>query len=300
MNTPEITVLLTVFNGMPYLPEAVESILAQTRKDFTFLILNNGSKDSSGEYLKSLSDPRLCVVHLQETLPRTEVLNKALGMVQTPLTAVIDADDLAEPDRLDLQAALLARRPEVAFVGCDVRYVSPEGALLGEDRFPSDHESLLARMPLFNQFAHAGCMYRTEAARAVGGYPLEYPYAQDQGLWLALFRAGNKAASIPTFLAGIRVHPGQQTRSQKLIKARAEDDARLAAAMLDIPNLPKASRQAARLRRAAALYRLGRFGEAFGEVRSAVMEAPLLLPVNPILWERLQRAARRLWKRIRK
>ena len=81
----------------------------------------------------------------------------------------LEVDDLAEPDRLDLQAALLARRPEVAFVGCDVRYVSPEGALLGEDRFPSDHESLLARMPLFNQFAHAGCMYRTEAARAVGG-----------------------------------------------------------------------------------------------------------------------------------
>ncbi len=139
MSTPEITVLLTVFNGMPYLPEAVESILAQTRQDFRFLILNNGSKDGSEEYLKSLTDPRLSVFHLPETLPRTEVLNKALGLVMSPITAIIDADDLAEPDRLKLQAALLAQHPEVALVGCDVRYVDPAGRILGEDRFPVGH-----------------------------------------------------------------------------------------------------------------------------------------------------------------
>ena len=51
---------------MPYLPEAVESILAQTRRDFVFLILDNGSQDGSGAYLDSVADPRLRVVHLKD------------------------------------------------------------------------------------------------------------------------------------------------------------------------------------------------------------------------------------------
>ena len=287
MSTPEITVLLTVYNGMAFLPEAVESILAQTRRDFVFLVLNNGSGDNSGMYLSSLDDPRLKIVHLESTLPRTDVLNKALAMVETPLTAVIDADDLAEPDRLEAQAAFLESRPDVALVGCNVRYVDPQGAILGSDEFPEDHAALTARMPLFNQFAHAGCMYRTKAALAVGGYPRTSPYAQDQALWLALFRAGYKAASIPRVLAGIRVHPGQQTRSAALNRARAEDDANLARAMLDIPGLPAASRQAARLRQAAALWRLGRKRECLSVFRAALGEGPLLLPANPILWQRL-------------
>lgn len=297
MNTPEITVLLTVYNGMPFLPEAVESILAQTRRDFAFLVVNNGSRDSSGMYLGALADPRLKVVHLEETLPRTEVLNKALEMVETPLTAVIDADDLAEPDRLEAQAAFLESHPDIALVGCNVRYIDPQGNTLGTDEFPEDHAALTARMPLFNQFAHAGCMYRTEAALAVGGYPRSSPYAQDQALWLALFRAGYKSASIPGILAGIRVHPGQQTRSAELNRARAEDDANLALAMLDIPGLPAASRQAARLRQAAALWRLGRKGECFSVFRAAVQEGPLLLPVNPILWQRLFLQIKRRIKR---
>lgn len=299
MSIPEITVLLTVYNGMPFLPEAVESILTQTRRNFVFLVVNNGSRDSSGMYLNSLADPRLKITHLEETLPRTEVLNKALEMVDTPLTAVIDADDLAEPDRLEAQAGFLQSHPDVALVGCNVRYVDPQGNFLGTDKFPEDHASLVARMPLFNQFAHAGCMYRTEAALAVGGYPRSSPYAQDQALWLALFRAGYKAASIPKILAGIRVHPGQQTRSAALNRARAEDDASLALAMLKIPDLPPASRQAARLRQAAALWRLGRKRECLSVFRAAVQEGPLLLPANPILWQRLCLQIKRRIKRRR-
>ena len=46
----EITVLMSVYNGMPYLPEAVDSILAQTVQDFTFLIVNDGSKDETADY----------------------------------------------------------------------------------------------------------------------------------------------------------------------------------------------------------------------------------------------------------
>jgi len=54
-----LTVTLPVYNAMPYLPAAVESILGQTYSDFEFLIIDDGSSDGSADYLRSLRDPRI-------------------------------------------------------------------------------------------------------------------------------------------------------------------------------------------------------------------------------------------------
>ena len=293
MNTPRVTVLLTVWNGMPYLTEAVESILAQSLRDFVFLILDNGSQDGTGAYLESLDDPRLQIVRLPENIGRTAVLNKGLGMVQTPYTAVLDADDLAEPWRLAAQTAFLDAHPAVALVGSDVRYIDRSGALLGEDRFPAGHAALRDRLPLHNQFAHAACTYRTDAARAAGGYPEKFPYAQDFALWLALLQDGHEVANITDFLARIRVHPGQATRDLRLLLTRRADNHRLAELMLHVPGLAPASRQAAFFRSAGALWGLGRRLEALKALWQGIRTAPLYVVVNPILWQRVALQVRR-------
>ncbi len=293
MRSPSVTVLLTVWNGMPYLRSAVESILRQTAGDFIFLILNNGSEDGTREYLASLSDPRLVVVHLPENIGRTAVLNRALSLVTTEYTAILDADDIAEPARLEKQMAYLAANPDVALVGGDVLYIDRSGAVVGEERYPTDHETLRDRLPLYNQFAHAACTFRTRAARDAGGYPSQFPYAQDFALWLAMLGQGHKVASIGEFLARIRVHPGQATRNLQLVMTRRADNHRLAMRMLAIPGLAPASRQAAHLRSAGALWGLGRKKEALSCGWQAVRLAPLRLAVNPIVWQRLLFTLRR-------
>ena len=284
---------MTVYNGMPYLKEAVRSVFEQNFRDFTFLALNNGSTDGSGEYLAELekqragSLPRLVVRHMPENIGRTAVLNKGLELVETEITAIIDADDLAMPSRIEVQAAFFRDHPEIDLVGSDIIYIDRSGNRIGEERFPAEHQNLRDRLPLYNQFAHAACAFRTAAARAAGGYPAAYPYAQDMGLWVAMLCKGNKAASIQAPLAGIRVHPGQATRDLTLLMVRAEDNHRLAEAMLDIPDLSSASRQAACFRSAQALWRLGRKKQALSRLWRGIREAPLLLPWNPVLWQRL-------------
>ena len=284
---------MTVYNGMPYLKEAVRSILGQSVRDFSFLVLNNGSTDGSAAWLAEVEEkqsgslPRLRVVHLPENIGRTAVLNKGLGLVETEITAILDADDVAMPQRIERQSAFFRDNPGIDLVGSNVVYLDSSGTRIGEEHFPADHESLCNQLPLYNQFAHAACAFRTDAARAAGGYPEAYPYAQDMGLWIAMMRNGGKAASIRECLAGIRVHPGQITRSLSLLMVRAEDNHRLAEAMLGIPGLCPASRQAARLRGALALWRLGRKRQAFDQLWRGVREAPLMLPLNPVLWRRL-------------
>ncbi|MDR2076766.1 MAG: hypothetical protein LBP61_07565 [Desulfovibrio sp.] len=123
--------------------------------------------------------------------------------------------------------------------------------------------------------------------REAGGYPEDFPYAQDEALWIALLRRGCRAASLSAPLARIRIHPGQTSRDARQGELRARDNYRLALAMLDIPGFPPASRQAARLRAAGALLSLGRRREALSQAWTAAAEAPLLLLVNPLLRRRL-------------
>lgn len=61
--TAKITVLIPVYNGMPFIVSAVESILNQTFKDFELLIINDGSTDGTTDYLNSLNDRRIRVIH---------------------------------------------------------------------------------------------------------------------------------------------------------------------------------------------------------------------------------------------
>jgi glycosyltransferase involved in cell wall biosynthesis len=295
----DLTVLLTVHNGLPYLGQAVESVLAQTPPDFTFLILDNGSNDGGEIWLDGLRDPRLRLIRLPGVLPRTEALNRGLSLITTAYTAIIDADELAEPGRLAAQTDFLAAHPEVDLLGCSVTVIDPQGEILGRRDFPWEHKALVAHLPLFNPFAHAACAFRTRAVLEAGGYPEDFPYAQDEALWITLLRRGCRVASLPAPLARIRVHPAQASRDEGQRRVRARDNYRLALAMTDIPGLPPTSRQAARLRAAGALCSLGRRREALAQARLAVAEAPLLLLVNPLLWRRLLLGfGRRLGKRL--
>ena len=286
---------MTAYNAMPYIREAVGSALAQTQQDFTLLILNNGSQDGTGAYLRELEAahkgtdklPRLVIEHLDSNIGRTPVLNRALARVETDITAILDADDIAMPQRIARTVAFFDRNPDIDILGSDIAYIDGTGNIVGEEKYPAEHEELCRRLPLVNQFAHSACAYRTAKAMAVGGYSTDFPYAQDLALWIALFRAGSRAANMQETLARIRTHPGQATRDINLIRLRAQDNYRLSQAMLGIPGLGRESRQAARLRSAGALFKLGDWRRAWPEIWRGISEAPLLLPANKLLWSRL-------------
>ena len=108
---PLLTVGIPVYNGMPFLPEAVESILSQTFDDYELLIINDGSTDGSWEYLKSLRNRRLRLIS-QENRGLTTTLNRMLGEARAPWLVRLDADDVACPNRLELVAENINRRPE--------------------------------------------------------------------------------------------------------------------------------------------------------------------------------------------
>ena len=114
MAKPSITVLMPVYNAERFLAEAIESVLQQTFTQFEFLIIDDGSTDSSPEIVRSYSDPRIRFLQNEQNLGITATLNKGIELAQADLIARMDADDICYPDRLQKQMEFVAAHPDGA------------------------------------------------------------------------------------------------------------------------------------------------------------------------------------------
>lgn len=199
-----LTVVMPVYNGMPYLPAAVESMLGQSFNDFEFLIIDDGSTDGSREYLEGLGDPRIRIDR-QEHLGLRHALNRSLESVQTELYARMDADDISMPGRLEAEWKFLRSHPEVVLVGTQINYLSGERTITGPP-VPVAHGDI-ARALLQGRAAirHPTCMMRTKALQVVGGYRLQY--SEDHDLFLRLSELG-VLANLREVLLIYRMHLG--------------------------------------------------------------------------------------------
>jgi glycosyltransferase involved in cell wall biosynthesis len=211
--TPLITVGMPVYNAMPYLPEAMESLLAQNFSDFAILAIDDGSTDSSLEYLQSIRDPRLRVVS-QENRGLTAVLNRMLEEVSSPWLARHDADDVAYPDRLARAADKIKDWPASGMFYSMAEYY-PAGSV-GEFRCtkgsPEEIRSLVLSGYL-PSFCHPSVTLNVAKAKEVGGYRFNL-HVEDVDLWWRM-ALRHEIRFIPEVLVGFRQNP-QSVSSKNL------------------------------------------------------------------------------------
>src|SRR5262249_8964075 len=140
---PVISVVMSVHGGMPYLPEAVDSILRQTYGDFEFIIIDDGSSDGSGEFLDNVAskDVRVKIVH-QKRRGLTPSLNAALERTRGIYIARMDADDISYPNRVVRQVEIMNQDPSVVLVGCQAELINSEGIKLGPRQYHCDHAEI--------------------------------------------------------------------------------------------------------------------------------------------------------------
>jgi glycosyltransferase involved in cell wall biosynthesis len=173
---PPISVVMPVYNALKYLDEAVESILGQSLPDFEFVIYDDCSTDGSWERLKEWAarDHRIRLFRGGRNLGPAASSNEAVRHASAPLIARMDADDLAYPERLELQAAALAANPDAGIVAslCDV--VDSDGVFV---RGPETWR--LARSSWFTPFPHGSMMFRRSLYDSIGGYRDRCEYWED-------------------------------------------------------------------------------------------------------------------------
>lgn len=205
------SVLMTVYNCQTYVGNAVASALAQSAEEFEVVVIDDGSTDRTGSILDGFGDPRLKVVH-SGRLGRSRALNLGIERCAASYVAILDADDVALPQRLRGQIAYLDSNANVALVGSRYRpFIDKDGEPIGEDIFPLQFSEIADelrrfRCPLF----HSSVMFRKEAIRSAGGYDEGLASNEDWDLYVRLaLSARFPIANIDERLSLKRLHREQ-------------------------------------------------------------------------------------------
>jgi glycosyltransferase involved in cell wall biosynthesis len=219
MTPPTVSVLLPVRNGGRWLETGLVSLARQTLADIEVVAVDDGSDDDSGAVLDRWAgrDPRFTVVH-QPAAGLVAALNRGLERCRAPLVARMDADDVSHPRRLELEAALLASRPDLGVASCLVRHFpwrrTARGFRLYEEWLNTlrTHDEMARERFVESPLAHPSVMVRREILMESGGWR-DLGWAEDYDLWLRLFEAGVRFAKVDRCLFFWREHGERLTRT---------------------------------------------------------------------------------------
>lgn len=181
---PTVSVVMSVYNGQDFIREAIDSILAQTFKDFEFIIIDDGSADDTTNIVRSYNDPRIRLI-CQNNHGLVYSFNKGVRLARGGYIARMDADDISLPSRFKKEVSLLDKNPAIGLVGTFFQYIDEETSeRLKTVMFgPTKHIDLVRMMYLVNPFGHGSIMMRKQAVLEAGGYRSGYEPAEDYDLW---------------------------------------------------------------------------------------------------------------------
>lgn len=208
MATSLITIGLPVYNAMPYLPEAMESLFAQQCSNFEILAIVDGATDSSLEYLRSLAahpsiGSRLRIL-AQSNQGVTPTLNRMLRECRTPWLVRQDADDISHPHRIGRLLSAIESAPRAAMFYSLANY-HPRGGAVGTFRCTRGNPRQLGdivRRGYLLSICHPTVALNVEKTRALGGYRIGL-HNEDADLWWRM-ALEHEIHCIPEELVGFR------------------------------------------------------------------------------------------------
>ncbi len=208
----KISVIMPTYNTeIQMLQEAVNSILNQTFQDFEFIIINDGSTNGTGAYLKSIRDKRIKIIHNQKNIGITKSLNIGLENANGQYIARMDADDISLPTRFERQYLFMESHPDVVMCGATVQ------------NFAANNKSHITRINdmdyyrIKTLFYYPGPVHPTMFIRHQTllehkiTYDENLTYAQDYDLCKKISRTGGKIEILPEVLLYRRIHVNRIT-----------------------------------------------------------------------------------------
>ena len=215
-----ISVVMSVYNGEAFIRPTIESILSQTHQDYEFIIVNDGSIDSTLEIIKeyALLDSRIKII-TRENKGLIYSLNEAIEYSKGEYIARMDADDICEINRLELQRIFLDENEFIDVVGADVFIFSEKSR--STLKMPRKNSQLESTMLFSAPFIHPTVMIRRRCIKSFGFdvYKEAFKGAEDYELWIRLFN-GSNFANIPAYLLSYRQHSNSVTQ----LENKALDD----------------------------------------------------------------------------
>lgn len=206
-HNPVISVVMPVYNAEQYLDEAIQSILDQTFIDFEFIIINDGSSDSSLEIIRQFErqDERILLLD-KNNGGIVEALNFGLSIAKGKYIARMDSDDIAYPNRFEEQLKAFGDNPEIDLVYTDTKLIDKNGNTVCDSWRPNLEKTLL-NLEINTFVPHPTVIFKKDSVLRVGCYTKERPHAEDLDLWLRMLNDGCKFFYLKQNLLYYRLNP---------------------------------------------------------------------------------------------
>lgn len=190
--------IMGIYNCASTLVEALDSLYAQTFKDFKVIMCEDHSTDNTYEVAQQYASQydNIILLRNERNMGLNYTLNRCLEYADTEYVARMDGDDVSLPERFEKEVDFLDRHKEYGFVSGQMIHFDDTGNFLiskhnGE---PTKNDFILGRA-----FCHAPVMVRRKAYQDVGGYAVSKYLlrVEDQHLWLKLLKCGYKGYNLP-------------------------------------------------------------------------------------------------------
>ncbi len=215
-NTIKISVVMPVYNGEKYLHDSISSVLNQTEKNFEFVIINDGSTDTSEKVIKSFNDPRIRYIN-KNHIGLVEALNFGISEARGKYIARMDADDICLPNRFEIEKNILENDNNIAMVGSHAIIIDENNKEKGVMSYPPQSWNRIKKYTLLHcPFIHPTVMIRKDILEIVGKYIGKFKYIEDYDLWSRIvFKY--KCVNITELLIKYRIHKKQETRKNNFL-----------------------------------------------------------------------------------
>lgn len=200
-----ITVLIGIYNCASTLPEALNSLLAQTYKEYKVVMCDDGSQDETYEVAKRYADKydNFILIKNEANKGLNYTLNHCLEYADTEYIARMDGDDICDSTRFEKEIHFLDLHPEYAIVSTPMHYFDENGVFrTGKGHGPVDIRDIPKRTP----HCHAPCMVRTDAIKSIGGYTVQKKFlrVEDYLLWINMYAKGYRGYNLDEPLYSMR------------------------------------------------------------------------------------------------
>lgn len=205
---PLISILMPACNAQQYILDSIKSVQAQTIADWELIIIDDASDDGTREVVRQAAnqDQR---IHLHTNAQRLGLAgnrNRAVALAKGQFLAILDADDIAMPSRLEKQLDLLRDNESIQMVGSWAEVIDADSQHLAWWRFPARPKQLRAQFYLQFPVVHSSLTFRRSLVATYGlGYQPEFEPAEDYDFCFRALQHG-QVALVPEYLTKYRLH----------------------------------------------------------------------------------------------
>ncbi len=204
---PLISIIMNCLNGEKYLKEAIDSVYAQTYKNWEIVFWDNASTDKSAEIARSY-DQRLRYFRSEETVPLGEARNWAIEKAKEEYIAFLDCDDVWLPEKLERQSPLLENNKGIEILYSNA-YVCDENLHSRDTFFDLNHPyrgNIFLSLLSGNFVPCMTVIMKKKILQEAGGFNPEYSISEEYDLFLRIAEKGHEFDFIDEPLAKYRIH----------------------------------------------------------------------------------------------